>query len=204
MWLAPEVLAGQEYAEAADIYSVAMVMWELAARTDFLHEVPFWAAKEQHVIAGGRSEIPEDTPSVMRELIKRCWDNDPMRRPPMAYVAQALIGAIPPETTCVVTAAIVPFIGQQPAAPVGDSTPDRKESEGSSSYVYRTNYRTYNVLSKPTTLLANCSLRSQQCQYEFARGGLPAANECVARPAGGDAGVAASQGCGVDGASAAS
>lgn len=133
MWLAPEVLAGQEYAEAADIYSVAVIMWELAARTDFLTEVPFWAAKEQHVIAGGRSEVPAGTPSAMRDAIVRCWDNDPAKRPPMASVAQALLAALPPNTVCIVQPDIPPFTGQQPTSATDAQCSTSQKSSSDSS-----------------------------------------------------------------------
>lgn len=135
------MLAGQEYAEAADIYSVAVILWELAARNDFLHEVPFWNAKEQHVMNGGRSEIPADTPPALREAITLCWANEPAQRASMSATAQLLARALPPDAACVLPAQTPQLPGSLPlpqdSGPPGSSVLDSSTSnsphEGASS-----------------------------------------------------------------------
>lgn len=50
-----------------------MVLWELFSRSE-----PYTGMDAQriaeHVLAGGRPEIPSETPESISTLITRCWD----------------------------------------------------------------------------------------------------------------------------------
>lgn len=79
-WLAPEVNAGQPYLLASDVYSLGIVLWEIAARlvvwgNDTTEEV---LAK---VAAGKRPAMPSDCPDDFAELIQKCWHARPESRP---------------------------------------------------------------------------------------------------------------------------
>ncbi|POG64962.1 kinase-like domain-containing protein [Rhizophagus irregularis DAOM 181602=DAOM 197198] len=67
---APEVLNDKLYTKAADIYSFGILMWEMTSG------VPAF-----HICKGDRPEIIEGTIPEYIELMKRCWDNDPEKRP---------------------------------------------------------------------------------------------------------------------------
>jgi serine/threonine protein kinase len=42
LWMAPEVLAGSRYSEKADVYSFALVLWEMVERRLPWDEVDSW------------------------------------------------------------------------------------------------------------------------------------------------------------------
>jgi serine/threonine protein kinase len=80
-YIAPEVLRGKPYTKAADIYSFGIIMWELTsgipAFVDSLHDVELCL----NICKGLRPKIVKDTGFEYAELMKRCWDSDPNKRP---------------------------------------------------------------------------------------------------------------------------
>jgi len=81
-WMAPEVLEGN-YNHKADIYSYAMVLFEIIGR-----EVPFEDAEGSEVLrltaSGERPDleaIPPDCPGDLKELMIKCWAHKPEDRP---------------------------------------------------------------------------------------------------------------------------
>lgn len=93
-WLAPEIALGQDLTKAVDIYSLAVVFWEVASK-----EIP-WAGYEEQTILFNvvtlelRQQIPEDTPEVVRNVIRRGWFADPKQRPEIAEVEATLRAAL--------------------------------------------------------------------------------------------------------------
>jgi len=91
-WMAPEVLTGSSYDQHADVFSFAMVMFEVLGR-----EVPFediCALKVAIIVAsGGRPDmeaIPPDCPGPLVDLMVRCWAQEPMDRPDFVKVIAVL------------------------------------------------------------------------------------------------------------------
>src|SRR5438045_1409134 len=81
-YVAPEVLRGKPYTQAADIYSFSMVMYFVATgRQPFAD-----CAHDQDLVLsicnGIRPEITEkDAPKCYIDLMKMCWDQNPDNRP---------------------------------------------------------------------------------------------------------------------------
>src|SRR3954451_5124312 len=81
-YVAPEVLRGKPYTQAADIYSFGMVMYFVATfRQPFADR-----AHDQNlalsICNGIRPEITEkDAPKCYIDLMKKCWDPNPGNRP---------------------------------------------------------------------------------------------------------------------------
>ncbi|CAB5370435.1 unnamed protein product [Rhizophagus irregularis] len=81
-YVAPEVLRGKIYTQAADIYSLGMIMYFVATGRQ-----PFYDRTHDHLLAldickGVRPEINEpEAPSCYISLMKKCWDSDPNNRP---------------------------------------------------------------------------------------------------------------------------
>ncbi|CAI2178211.1 3572_t:CDS:2 [Funneliformis geosporum] len=81
-YMAPEVLQGQKYTTASDIYSFGMIMWEYMTGRR-----PFWdRAHDTELIIdicdGLRPSIGDIVaPEGYIELMKECWDPDPNKRP---------------------------------------------------------------------------------------------------------------------------
>lgn len=92
-WMAPEVYNGTKYHHQADVFSFAIVIYEVICRHMAFEDMD--AEQAGKVIAsGGRpveQEAPEDTPEELRSLMKECWDQDPDQRPSFAEIEERLL-----------------------------------------------------------------------------------------------------------------
>ncbi|CAN0203168.1 unnamed protein product, partial [Ectocarpus fasciculatus] len=71
-WMAPEVLASEKYAEPADVYSFAIVCWELLSRAcpyDGMSQIQVAVAVLNDSL---RPHIPEWCPRDFAALIEVC------------------------------------------------------------------------------------------------------------------------------------
>ncbi|CAG8572971.1 6038_t:CDS:2 [Racocetra fulgida] len=81
-YVAPEVLYGEEYTQAADIYSFGILMNEVASEFPPYYNIPHNNNLALQISQGYRPEIKENyTPQLISDLIKRCWDARPELRP---------------------------------------------------------------------------------------------------------------------------
>ena len=89
-FMAPEVLRGKSYTLASDIYSFSMIMWEftsgIAPYYDRAHDLQLCLS----ICKGERPEIIEGTPQCYVNLMKRCWDEDPLKRPSASEVLKII------------------------------------------------------------------------------------------------------------------
>ncbi|GBC19314.1 uncharacterized protein OCT59_024639 [Rhizophagus irregularis] len=90
-FVAPELFKGKPYSQASDIYSFSMIMWEFTSGVppfDREFELDFILS-----ICGGKlPEIIENTPQCYVDLMKRCWNTDPLKRPSASEV-RGIIGS---------------------------------------------------------------------------------------------------------------
>jgi serine/threonine protein kinase len=85
-WMAPEVINSTEYTQKADVFSFAMVAYEVVCR-----HVPFEHLDSDSVgdkITSGQRPsltdpdvVPEEAPPNLLDLIVRCWAHEPSHRP---------------------------------------------------------------------------------------------------------------------------
>ncbi|GBB97009.1 hypothetical protein RclHR1_00290007 [Rhizophagus clarus] len=81
-YVAPEILRGKSYTQAADIYSFGMIMYFMATGRQ-----PFDNRAHDYDLAldmckGIRPDINEpEAPEFYINLMKRCWDSNPDKRP---------------------------------------------------------------------------------------------------------------------------
>ena len=90
VWIAPEIMRGATYDTKADVYAYGVMLWEMLERRGFFEEVVFNSELERKVMAGERPVIENDTLPEYEKLIRACWDNDPLRRPPFENIAALL------------------------------------------------------------------------------------------------------------------
>jgi serine/threonine protein kinase len=80
-YIAPEVINGKVYTFASDIYSVAMLMWEISSGyspfIDYEYDDYNLAID---IINGMRPDIVSEIPLEYENLMKQCWDADPLKR----------------------------------------------------------------------------------------------------------------------------
>ncbi|RGB23896.1 kinase-like domain-containing protein [Rhizophagus diaphanus] len=79
--MAPEVLRGKPYTPASDIYSFSMIMWEFTSGVPPFNGRAHDIQLSLSICKGERPEIIENTPQCYIDLMKRCWDENPLKRP---------------------------------------------------------------------------------------------------------------------------
>jgi serine/threonine protein kinase len=89
-YMAPEVAMREPYTEKVDVYSWAILVWQMA--TD---QVPFRGLSHetfnlQVVARGERPRIDRTWPRTFQALLQACWEGDPRQRPTFFAVVQYL------------------------------------------------------------------------------------------------------------------
>ncbi|CAN0892169.1 Serine/threonine-protein kinase STY17, partial [Linum grandiflorum] len=88
-WMAPEVINHQPYDQKADVFSFAIVLWELVtAKVPYETLTPLQAALG--VRQGQRPELPQNLHPGLLNLMQRCWQTDPVNRPPFSEITVEL------------------------------------------------------------------------------------------------------------------
>jgi serine/threonine protein kinase len=90
LWLAPEVLTNQEFSNAADVYALGVVLYELFTGLDFFGECKFNYQIEERVAAGERPPIPSSVNGKVRRIIESCWAQEPEKRPKASELIEPL------------------------------------------------------------------------------------------------------------------
>ena len=89
-WMAPEVIRHEPYNELCDVYSFALLGWEMLTNgVPFDGRTPVEAALAV-AREGNRPPIPASTPQPLSQIIVACWQQDARSRPPMAEVVRRL------------------------------------------------------------------------------------------------------------------
>lgn len=89
LWMAPELFDKKPPSFASDLFSLGVVLWEIAS-----HRLPFqefrWNQNEisAQIKQGTREKFPEDTPDAYKNLAEKCWNSDPLKRPSAENAAQ--------------------------------------------------------------------------------------------------------------------
>lgn len=119
-WLAPEVFdyKSDTYTLKADVYSFAMVCYELAALN-----IPFDEYHEAYTINGEhrvqrlkrdvvekdlRPTLPPQTPAAFANMVRKCWTSDPPARPEFAKTVDWLLDMIYVKDTATTLEAAAP------------------------------------------------------------------------------------------------
>ncbi|EIE23924.1 kinase-like protein [Coccomyxa subellipsoidea C-169] len=120
-YMPAELLQDGRMSRAADVYSFAMIMWELFA-CKRLYEGHIASQVFFKVLMGCRPNMPESMPEGFRKLMMDCWDTDATKRPPFEEVHRRLqllhedVMANPPAAASVPVATAV---SESPAASSG-------------------------------------------------------------------------------------
>jgi len=91
-WMAPEMWTSSTYDEKVDVFSYAMVVYEIICR-----EVPFEEEEPgdvgKYTLAGVRPDmdaVPPDCPGALIRVMQACWAQSPEDRPSFTEVLQML------------------------------------------------------------------------------------------------------------------
>jgi len=89
-WMAPEIIEHKPYDHKADVFSFAIVLWELlTGKIPYEYLTPLQAAIGV-VQKGIRPTIPKDTHPKLVDLLQKCWHRDPAERPDFSEILEIL------------------------------------------------------------------------------------------------------------------
>ncbi|RIB08193.1 kinase-like domain-containing protein [Gigaspora rosea] len=91
-YIAPEILRGNLFTKASDIYSFGMIMWEISSGSVVFSEYEYDDLRLTIEICEGlRPTILKDTALCYAELLKRCWNDDPEKRPTALEIHETIL-----------------------------------------------------------------------------------------------------------------
>nr|XP_009589903.1 serine/threonine-protein kinase STY13-like [Nicotiana tomentosiformis] len=89
-YMAPEVLACLPYDHKCDVYSFGICLWEIySCSMPYPEQIPL-SKTSPDVYKGRRPEIPKSCPGALADIMKKCWDVNPKKRPEMQEVVLML------------------------------------------------------------------------------------------------------------------
>ncbi|RIA83026.1 kinase-like domain-containing protein [Glomus cerebriforme] len=80
-YVAPEILRGQNYTQASDIYSFGIIMYEIISELSPYHDVAHDPYLAGMICKGLRPKFNIEVPPLILHLIKSCLDANPSDRP---------------------------------------------------------------------------------------------------------------------------
>ncbi|GLJ22039.1 hypothetical protein SUGI_0412960 [Cryptomeria japonica] len=89
-YMAPEVLDGKPYNRKCDVYSFGICLWEIyCCEMPYAH-LSFAEFTSAVVKQNLRPKIPRCCPTSLANVMKKCWDANPEKRPEMEEVVELL------------------------------------------------------------------------------------------------------------------
>uniref|UniRef100_F1KSW7 Tyrosine-protein kinase n=1 Tax=Ascaris suum TaxID=6253 RepID=F1KSW7_ASCSU len=89
-WMSPEAIKHYEFTTKSDVWSFGILMFEIIT----LGGSPYPGVQPDdmmdHLDAGERMEKPDNCPDNFYEVMKSCWEQDPMKRPEFGNIRQKL------------------------------------------------------------------------------------------------------------------
>ncbi|XP_023540301.1 serine/threonine-protein kinase HT1-like [Cucurbita pepo subsp. pepo] len=89
-YMAPEVLDGKPYNRRCDVYSFGICLWEIYCCDMPYPDLSFADVSSAVVRQNLRPDIPKCCPSSLANVMKKCWDGNPSKRPEMDEVVKML------------------------------------------------------------------------------------------------------------------
>ncbi|XP_038877950.1 serine/threonine-protein kinase STY13-like [Benincasa hispida] len=89
-YMAPEVLEGKPYNRRCDVYSFGICLWEIYCCDMPYADLSFADVSSAVVRHNLRPGIPRCCPSSLANVMKKCWDANPAKRPEMHEVVKML------------------------------------------------------------------------------------------------------------------
>ncbi|CAB4421477.1 unnamed protein product [Rhizophagus irregularis] len=80
-YVAPEVLRGGEYTQESDIYAFGIIAYEVCTGLPPYHDIAHDKILAISICQGLRPKSNYKIPQLILDIIKQCWDADPLKRP---------------------------------------------------------------------------------------------------------------------------
>nr|XP_046247950.1 mast/stem cell growth factor receptor kita isoform X2 [Scatophagus argus] len=90
-WMSPESIFECVYTFESDVWSYGILLWEIFSLGSSPYPgMPVDAKFYKLIKEGYRMEAPEFAPSEMYQIMRSCWDADPVNRPPFRKVVERI------------------------------------------------------------------------------------------------------------------
>ncbi|KLL03221.1 MAG: hypothetical protein MRECE_23c007 [Mycoplasmataceae bacterium CE_OT135] len=90
-YVAPEVLNSKVYSQTSDIYSFGILAAEIITGLPPYYELPHSLGLAIKICEGLRPNLDTtQAPQLLKDLIKKCWDANPLQRPVASELAKTL------------------------------------------------------------------------------------------------------------------
>ncbi|RIB12316.1 kinase-like domain-containing protein [Gigaspora rosea] len=90
-YIAPEVLCGTSFTKASDVYSFGLIMWEISSGNVVFSEREDDSTLYLDIRNGLKPEIAKGTVLCYEDLLKKCWDADPVKRPSAPEIYNTIV-----------------------------------------------------------------------------------------------------------------
>lgn len=98
LYMAPEVLSGDMYEQSADIFSLAIMMWEMwhgrrvFSGSEYSGVITTYNSVKEHVLSGARPKFKANSapPEEIQIMMKECWNHAAKSRPTALKLKQKL------------------------------------------------------------------------------------------------------------------
>ena len=125
-WMAPEVIRHEPYGTGCDVYSFAVLCWEMMSYSiPFPHHTPVEVALSV-ATKGLRPELPAYVPNVVADLIKQCWQQDALLRPSFEQVCSRIDAIDCASALRELPDSLGEKFDSRPQSPVGDDSSKHK------------------------------------------------------------------------------
>lgn len=85
-YMAPELISSSTYDRKVDVYSFAMILYEMIELVKPFNDLSITDIFQKVVELGERPPFTEKTPKNLKKLIIQCWDQDPSKRPTFSQI----------------------------------------------------------------------------------------------------------------------
>uniref|UniRef100_A0A6P7H1N7 Mitogen-activated protein kinase kinase kinase 21-like n=1 Tax=Diabrotica virgifera virgifera TaxID=50390 RepID=A0A6P7H1N7_DIAVI len=89
-WMAPEVIKQSTFSKASDVWSYGVLLWELLTGETPYKGIDTLAVAYGVAVNKLTLPIPSTCPQPWRELMEKCWEADPHRRPSFEQILDDL------------------------------------------------------------------------------------------------------------------
>ena len=90
LWLAPEIMAEEEYTEKADVFSFGIIVWEILMRMEPYEGMSLMEVAIGVMNANLRPSPLPNCPILLKDMMKACWHPNPDQRPSFSEIVELL------------------------------------------------------------------------------------------------------------------
>jgi serine/threonine protein kinase len=92
--MAPEVMKAAPYTKQCDVYSFAMILWEILAGEQPWSDARDVLTIQTAVLSGNRPVVSDQWSPSLIDLLKRCWHVEAAQRPLFPVIVSELEAAL--------------------------------------------------------------------------------------------------------------